>query len=507
MSKNLDLITRLYAVLLRLYPSTFRAEFGGEMRTVFALTMTDARTRGIPPLITSLFRELVDFPANLLHEHWHEMTKVEKTMTDAIRIDGTPGGQGLTSNKQNQPGSWHDAILAGIPHLLLWSLILLPELLFAAGLLSSEDPTMEVFYYVLTVGVILVLISALIIAWRRGWPRWSASWYPYFWGLAIPVFTVLSKYWDAISQANILGEIIIQVIIPLVIAWGLYRVTRQDRVKGLLTALPFMIVLWQPMHEFVPARFTVLLNFGMMTITALVAATILRLGSWQTGVWLVIGAGLLVGFPNAYIGIYHGGMLPYTAPGPNLVEVMRSYIPHLLAVSTLVIGPLLARSFREIGMRSGTTGRWSYRLSLFGLLLVLAGNLSSFFIGTDDRLWTLRQEVLQLINFMVDLGVLFYLIGVLVLGLTALRLKTLPGRMTSLLLALLPLGLPLVLMLPLMYGMRVIPQGMPYGLPQLNRIPTILVFTFGLSWLMLVVRLIIYLPQQEDSPNALVSSI
>jgi hypothetical protein len=158
-------------------------------------------------------------------------------------------------------------------------------------------------------------------------------------------------------------------------------------------------------------------------------------------------------------------------------------------------------------MRSGTTGRWSYRLSLFGLLLVLAGNLSSFFIGTDDRLWTLRQEVLQLINFMVDLGVLFYLIGVLVLGLTASRLKTLPGRMTSLLLALLPLGLPLVLMLPLMYGMRVIPQGMPYGLPQLNRIPTILVFTFGLSWLMLVVRLIIYLPQQEDSPNALVSSI
>ncbi len=353
------------------------------MRAVFALTITAAHARGIFPLIISIFRELADFPANLLREHWYELSKLEKKMSQAIRIDGTQGRQELTPNGLDPTGSWSDAILAGFPHLLLWSLLWLPEILVAANLLPSEDPTTKALYDGLSVGVILVLLGALIIAWRRGWPRWSASWYPYFWGLAIPVFAALSKIWDAISQANILGEIIVQVIVPLLIAWGLYRVTRQDRVKGLLTVLPFVIVLWQPMQEFVPQSIKSPLNFGMMTVAALVAAFILRLGSWQLGFWLLICTNLLVGLPNAYVSVYQRGDIPFTTIGPHLDEVIISFIPHMLAVSTLVIGPQLARSFREIGMRSGRTGAWSYRLTLFGLLLVLAGNLSSFFIAVQ----------------------------------------------------------------------------------------------------------------------------
>jgi len=49
--------TRLYALLLRLYPAAFRAEFGAEMTAVFTQALADARQRGRSALLTWCGRE------------------------------------------------------------------------------------------------------------------------------------------------------------------------------------------------------------------------------------------------------------------------------------------------------------------------------------------------------------------------------------------------------------------------------------------------------------------
>jgi hypothetical protein len=51
--------------------------------------------------------------------------------------------------------------------------------------------------------------------------------------------------WEEVS------DLLIQLIIPLGIAYLLYRITRHDRIRGLLAAMPLMMVVWTIYLEFV----------------------------------------------------------------------------------------------------------------------------------------------------------------------------------------------------------------------------------------------------------------
>jgi hypothetical protein len=63
------LALRLYAVLLRLYPRAFRAEFEDEMQTVFAEALTQtAEGHALGPFV---LRELRDMLPALARAHWH----------------------------------------------------------------------------------------------------------------------------------------------------------------------------------------------------------------------------------------------------------------------------------------------------------------------------------------------------------------------------------------------------------------------------------------------------
>ncbi|MFN2151064.1 MAG: hypothetical protein ACK2T5_05660 [Anaerolineales bacterium] len=62
------MMTHLYALLLRLYPRAFRAEFGAELQAVFA--QAAAESRGWMNVLRLFLRELRDLPENLLRQHW-----------------------------------------------------------------------------------------------------------------------------------------------------------------------------------------------------------------------------------------------------------------------------------------------------------------------------------------------------------------------------------------------------------------------------------------------------
>jgi hypothetical protein len=69
MMSLLSLCRRIYALLVRLYPSSFRAEFDDEMQSVFAAKLSDAARSGTIPTIAVCLQELRDLPGNLLLEY------------------------------------------------------------------------------------------------------------------------------------------------------------------------------------------------------------------------------------------------------------------------------------------------------------------------------------------------------------------------------------------------------------------------------------------------------
>lgn len=100
-----QLITRLYALLLRLYPRSFRAEFEEEVQAVFEDAVADAARRGGLLLAAVFLRELWDLPGALLREY-RPGPGAKEANTGAARGD------------RNKPDSWRDAVLIGLPHLL-----------------------------------------------------------------------------------------------------------------------------------------------------------------------------------------------------------------------------------------------------------------------------------------------------------------------------------------------------------------------------------------------------
>ncbi len=80
-------LTNGYALLIRLYPADFRAEFGAEMAAVFAATLHKSHRAGLVPLAATCLRELIDFPANLLREHASSLRKEFFVETRQLLLD------------------------------------------------------------------------------------------------------------------------------------------------------------------------------------------------------------------------------------------------------------------------------------------------------------------------------------------------------------------------------------------------------------------------------------
>jgi hypothetical protein len=63
---------KAFAASLRMYPPRFRSAFGPEIAEVFVQSLQEAERRGILQALAVVFRELVDFPVNLIAEYWEE---------------------------------------------------------------------------------------------------------------------------------------------------------------------------------------------------------------------------------------------------------------------------------------------------------------------------------------------------------------------------------------------------------------------------------------------------
>ena len=448
-------IIRYYALILRLYPRRFQAEFAAEMQTVFANVASEAARRGAMSLARACLRELRDLPASLVREHW-----------DALRT------KGVAMNEISQPGSWPDAALAGLPHLLVVALALLP-----LGTVQNRSTVYPVFLFILP----FFILAALALAWRRGWPRWSASWYVY-----VGIVVIL------LPQRALFA-------VPLIFAGWLYGITRQDQIKGLLIATPLMLLFWSPVLEFVEPTIHNSIQLGMVLLAAALAVAIVRLNNVRIGLWLALDASLLTGLLAAYARTYWHNLPPEYSEPPTLAALAGRFAPQMLVGSALVIGPLLFWGLGEIGKRSGRAGMSGYRLALGGLALNLFGILGYY--------WQIAAIVgpgKEWFNSVVYLGLFLCLAGALWLGVAARRSKVPLDLASLILLALVPSALPLMwmLLLPIWFGFRILPAGLSVALYALGNIYEYEVYAVGLVWLLLGVWLVTRLSTFNSSPRA-----
>ena len=361
MSGWVHLITRVYRVLLLLYPSGFRAEFGEEMQDVFATALTEAQhpshavdfgdeTRavfvqavkvhgGTSRALRFFLRELKDLPGSLLRQHWLAIRKEKVPVNTLTESNGI-------QVKERQRGTWGTAFLAGLPHLLMGLLIGVGKL----GILDTYQVS-QIGKPTVGIELTLLVIGMLIYAWRRGWPLWSASWYLYGTWVVLVVIGLtieslnLEDSWRY-TNAMLLGWIILCII-------GYFIILSKSKLHGLLSVAFLFPMLSVMMLEFVPNPIEGWLAISVGLLAALAAGAVVRVGELRLALGLVLGFNLVVGLGWAYIGEYKMLDLPTGIPAhipkfSNFLEMLALYCVFGLGIIAL---PFIFRSLWNFGRR------------------------------------------------------------------------------------------------------------------------------------------------------------
>ena len=169
-----NLLRRLYAFTLKLYPRSFSNEFGDEMQSVFAQALNEVNTSG-----TSSIRRVIKMMGLFLKEVW-DLPAAYRT---ALKFHAVQGNKELIMNgagngKQveldvwtGRSASWNEALAGALPFLLFglaYSLIAITELRFYNGIMLG-------YIRYAPPAVYLLIVIGLAVGWLRNFPRWSYS--------------------------------------------------------------------------------------------------------------------------------------------------------------------------------------------------------------------------------------------------------------------------------------------------------------------------------------------
>lgn len=159
MTRTIPLVTRVYALLLRLYPREFRDEFGDEMQTVFADAVQEAVRTGTFALARLCWREWRELPVNSALEHWARFQKGRFKMNAPATLD-------------DRPLSWPETLIGLFPFVVfgpvaIWLAYPYP---YPAESVSGWFVAVQIPLYV------LCLLFGLVAGWITNWRRWS---FPY----------------------------------------------------------------------------------------------------------------------------------------------------------------------------------------------------------------------------------------------------------------------------------------------------------------------------------------
>ena len=210
----LGLVTRLYAVLLQLYPRSFHDEFGDEMRSVFTQMFTNAMELGGMAWLGVCWREIHDLPGTLWQVYAPDDKEAEMNReTSSLVLD-------------EKRLSWRETVVGLFPFALA-SIILLTSY-------PSPPPAWKYSreWQILTMAAYLVPILVVLgIGWAAKFPRWS---YPYL-GLGSFVLAVgmfgepmrnLPAFRDVWAQVLAMGLLLFSLFGGLILSGSVWHPMR-----------------------------------------------------------------------------------------------------------------------------------------------------------------------------------------------------------------------------------------------------------------------------------------
>lgn len=476
-------LIRLYQLLLTAYPAGFRGEFQAEMQAAFTdqIEIIGYHQRSL--LLQVILRELRTLPISIIYEYWLSISNRSK---DTI-MDEITGSISLSEDTKpslengTQPQDWKSALLAGFPHIIITVLLIVVTLTTQNRSGAPLLKIIEIATLVFTWSLVGILIIGLFIAWRKGWPRWAASYYFYAFVLAAAPLLLLTQ------NRGFDGYLMLFYLLALVV-W-IYAVTRRDAIKGLLMITPIAILSWFPLFEFIPGEFRNPIQVFMLLITALAAIVIARYGSWRIGIWTIIASSILAGIPISYYRTFYHNIPPEYADPATISMFAGRYSEAVFWSAILVIAPLLLWVFWELAKRSGFSGALGFQLLFTGLLLNFTANMVA---GSVYRmgLYTTNHLLNGLFGGLIIVGASLYISGLITLLKATKTAGVITDRTTIALLIFAAIGLPLMFMFPMFDMRRYAPTDLPFGLFYENNVPDVLYYGLSTLWLLLCAYLI-----------------
>jgi hypothetical protein len=248
-------------------------------------------------------------------------------------------------------GTWGEAALAGLPH-VLFPLVsagaLIPRYLRLMRI--NEDAPMLPF-----AGVVVAIFLALVVARRRHWPRWAASWIGY--GLMVPWiapfglgygYTITS--WLSSRMPTIVEGPFLVALVLSSLGVGFFLAGR-DRLRGLLVALPAVPMCWCWVDSVAAhSALGLPLLIGAGVATALTANVIVRWGHKQVGIGLALLVNLLTRVPFTYVRLFHHDYMPPPVP-PTMLGSIAAVVRDVVVGAVLVSGPVWGSALATRGRR------------------------------------------------------------------------------------------------------------------------------------------------------------
>lgn len=395
-------ILSMYALLLRLYPRSFREAYGEEMQAVYADSLHEARRGGALALGAFALREVFDLPASLAREHVYAIRAGKPQLKPTLQ--GAAAGSGDLPLPSTPPRAW-EVFMAALPHLLFALMMGVYPLL---GSMAITNEAMRTITYLLA--LVPAVVAFPISIWKRR-ENWTGSWYVLYIIIAVMVLNYLISKKDYIDPQNF--EVAMMV---LGLAFVLYYAARANALRGFLAALPFAMIVWMPFLENTPKTIIdpflegvlLLSSWMMFALVAALAAQSRRLG---LALALALGVLAVTGFGYSYLGNYQGGMLPFSEPGPSIRVVVLYGIRTLLVAAAMLLGPQLARCLRGIGLRAGGLGRVGYRVALLGIVLLIAAFLLNVVDAMFRADWYFQIMLQPPLDILFYAGIAFYHLG------------------------------------------------------------------------------------------------
>ena len=313
-----------YGLLLKLYPKTYREEYGDELQAVFNLSLGEALKMGRINLASLLLRELTGLPRAILYEHLRER-RSKMTGKFASRFDFPQGSR-------TEP--WVVLLPFALTYVLYRAMLFL-------------NPSSMPFWVELVIGLTFLgsIFGMFIAGLRMGAPRWFLPYLGFVLSI-INLFTYTAYVrpdWSGfpflnqasrfvrgfVYQGTVWIGVIVLVILLVLFAASIPKFRPfYQRLRDDWTLLAFTI--------YGVAPFAIILTFDDYQgegLYVLIANSILAIGGWsylRTQIpwkrYVILFIGLALSMSVAAVGkwILYNPILYTPAPGLKFSEMMST---------------------------------------------------------------------------------------------------------------------------------------------------------------------------------------